>query len=448
MGRLRWLAFLTAAILLVSYGCSSSSKASKGPGPSAPTTAVTTASTTAGAGNSGNPQEGVTPTSVTIGGVVVASGEGGFTEAGTLIGFKAYIDSVNAQGGVYGRKINFLGAQDDGYSATADVQIVQNLVQQKHVFAVVPVASNQFAAGPFLVQNNVPFVGPGTATAYCGTPNGFGFYGCSVPSLTPGSLISPSLYKVVDDVLNNVGKKPAAGQQPSLAIVFNSSGSGPVSVKPAMVEAKGAGFNVTYDQASIPAAGVADYSPYVAQILKSNHGGPPDAAFLLCAGTNVVAMHAALVAAGFKGPIFDATTYAPSTTQNAQLVSALQGEYSVIQVQPWEAHTPASDQMLQAMRQLQGAQYIPDNYAEQGYEAAGLFVAMLKATGPDLTRANFLSKVNAGFTFSIPGLFGELKFPQNHTQTAGCVAAVQLKGSAWTLAQSLQCYPNVPVPAG
>src|SRR5579872_4046540 len=61
---------------------------------------------TAGAATSKNnsdPSEGVTPTSVTVGGVMVASGEGGFSEAGALIGFKAYINTINASGGVNGR---------------------------------------------------------------------------------------------------------------------------------------------------------------------------------------------------------------------------------------------------------------------------------------------------------------------------------------------------------
>jgi branched-chain amino acid transport system substrate-binding protein len=395
--------------------------------------------------NNSDPSEGVTPTSVTVGGVMVASGEAGFSEAGAVIGFKAYVNQINASGGVYGRKINFVGDQDDAYSATTDVQIVQNLVEQKHVFMVAPVASNQFTGGSYLVENNIPFIGSGNGTPFCGTTSGFGFYGCSVPSLTPGSPVSPSLYRIVKDVLKKEGKlKP--GQKPSIAVVFNSSGSGPVSVAPAKVEAQLAGFNVSYDEAAIPAVGVADFSPYAEQVLTSNHGGPPDAVFLLSAGSNVVGMHQALVAAGFKGPLFDATTYAPSTTQNSQLVSALQNEYSIIQLQPYQANTPNVRQMLSSMRKIEGKSYVPDNYAEQGYEAAALMVAMLRATGPDLTRGNLLEKVNNGFSFHLQGLFGKLTYPEDHNEGNGCDAAVQLKGSVWKVAQPLVCYPNLPVP--
>jgi len=394
--------------------------------------------------NDSDPSEGVTPTSVTVGGVEVASGEGGFTEAGQVIGAEAYFDAVNKAGGVDGRKIDFVGAQDDGYSATADVSIVQNLVEQKHVFAVVPVASNNFAGGSYLVQANVPFVGSGNGTPYCSTASGFGFFGCVIPSLTPGSLISVTSGKIIEDVLHKLGDLKK-GQEPTLTVTFNSSGSGPASVAPMLAEMKVAGIQtVAYD--TIPAAGTADYSPYVHQILTSQNGGPPDAVYLVNAGTNVVGLKEGLVAAGYKGPVFDSVTYSPATTQNAQLDQALQGEYSIIQFQPYEADYPTVKTMVKEMQKIEGKSYVPDIYAEEGYEAAALFTAMLEKTGHDLTRSTFLSAVNDGFKFSIPNLFGQITFPQDHTQPVGCDAVVQLEGTAWKVAQPLTCPANVTIP--
>ena len=395
--------------------------------------------------NNSDPSEGVTPTSITVGGVEVASGEGGFTEAGQAIGAQAYFNEVNAHGGIYGRKINFLGAQDDGYSATADVQIVQNLVEQKHVFAVVPVASNNFTGGSYLVQNNVPFIGSGNGTAYCGTQSGFGFLGCAIPNLAPGSPVNPAIGMTIEAVLKKQHMLKQ-GVKPTVAMTFNSSGSGPAAVAPLVAEMKAAGFVVTSAMATIPAGGTADYSPYAQQIMTSNHGGPPASVFLVNAGTVIVGLHQALVAAGFKGPIFDAVTYSPQTTQNPELVSALQNEYSILQVQPYEADYPTVKTMLSAMRKIEGPSYEPDIYAEEGYESAAMLAEMLKATGPNLTRGTLLTKVNSGFHFEIPNLFGEIPWPESHTQPVGCDAAVQLKGKAWKVVQPLDCFDNVPVP--
>ena len=447
-GRLLGVLTGAAVAVLVAASCSSSSK----PSTSATTattaaTAQSTATTASSAGNNSDPSEGVTATSITIGGVEVASGEGGFSEAGQAIGAKAYFDQVNASGGIFGRKINFIGAQDDGYSATTDVQIVQDLVQQKHVFAVVPVASNNFTGGSYLVQNNVPFIGSGNGTPYCGTTSGFGFLGCATPKTTPGSLVSTVSGKVIQSVLQKLGKLPANGAQPSVSMTFNSSGSGPASVAPLVASMKASGMKVASAQANIPAQGTADYSPYAHQILTSNSGGPPDAVFLVNAGTVIVGLKQALVAAGYKGPVFDAVTYSPQTTQNPQLVQALQGEYSLLQVQPYQANNAAVMQMLTAMRSVAGASYVPDIYGEEGYEAAAMMVGMLKATGPQLTRAAMLAKVNAGYTFELPDLFGQIPWPQSHTQPVGCDAVVQLQGQQWNVVQTLQCFANAPVPA-
>ena len=51
----------------------------------------------------------------------------------------AYLDMVNAHGGVYGRKIVLSEALDDG--TVNNEQVTRTLVQQDHVFAIVGVAT-------------------------------------------------------------------------------------------------------------------------------------------------------------------------------------------------------------------------------------------------------------------------------------------------------------------
>ena len=65
-------------------------------------------------------EPGVTPTTIVIGQSAALSGPA--SELGTEMraGAKAYFDHVNAQGGVFGRKIELV-TQDDGYEPERSV---------------------------------------------------------------------------------------------------------------------------------------------------------------------------------------------------------------------------------------------------------------------------------------------------------------------------------------
>ena len=90
------------------------------------------------------------------GGTIVVGGvDAGFNFPGTATGFQAGIYRFNKAGGLDGRKIKFLGVQDDQDSPASETTDVQQLVESDHVFAVTPfaddVASTQLTT--FLGQN-------------------------------------------------------------------------------------------------------------------------------------------------------------------------------------------------------------------------------------------------------------------------------------------------------
>ncbi|MGD1067871.1 MAG: ABC transporter substrate-binding protein, partial [Vulcanimicrobiaceae bacterium] len=72
-------------------------------------------------------------------------------------GIGAYFDYVNDHGGVNGRKIKWIDL-DDGYSPPQAVQVVHQLVEQDHVFAVFDSLGTEVntAIRPYLNQNGVP----------------------------------------------------------------------------------------------------------------------------------------------------------------------------------------------------------------------------------------------------------------------------------------------------
>ncbi len=107
---------------------------------------------------------GVSATEVVIGGTVPLSGEAAaFGSVGP--GAKAYFDSVNAKGGVNGRKIRYI-FYDDGYNPAQTVQQTRKLVEQDRVFALFNVigTANNLAIRDYANANKVPqlFSGDGS----------------------------------------------------------------------------------------------------------------------------------------------------------------------------------------------------------------------------------------------------------------------------------------------
>jgi branched-chain amino acid transport system substrate-binding protein len=110
---------------------------------------------------------GISDTEIILGGDHPYSGPASaYGNIGKGIG--AYFDYVNDHGGVNGRKIKWID-KDDGYSPPQAVQIVHQLVEQEHVFAIFDSLGTavNMAIRPYLNQNGVPqlFVATG-ATAF------------------------------------------------------------------------------------------------------------------------------------------------------------------------------------------------------------------------------------------------------------------------------------------
>jgi ABC-type branched-subunit amino acid transport system substrate-binding protein len=145
--RLRWqaAAIMTAAALGVA-ACSSSSSSS-----------ATSASSSNAALTASAP--GITPTTITIGSHQPLTGPAapGYSEIAPAS--NAYFQYVNANGGVYGRKIVYKYL-DDGYNPTTTASVVRQLVLQNSVYAIFNGLGTptHLAAVSFLNSEKVPDV--------------------------------------------------------------------------------------------------------------------------------------------------------------------------------------------------------------------------------------------------------------------------------------------------
>src|ERR1700720_3752135 len=124
--RLRWqaAAIMTAAALGGAAGSSSSGSSSTSASSAGSSSAALTASA-----------PGITPTTITIGSHQPLTGPAapGYSEIAPAS--TAYFNYVNANGGIYGRKIVYKYI-DDGYDPTKTASIVRQLVLQDNVYAI------------------------------------------------------------------------------------------------------------------------------------------------------------------------------------------------------------------------------------------------------------------------------------------------------------------------
>ncbi|HUO49670.1 MAG TPA: ABC transporter substrate-binding protein, partial [Acidimicrobiales bacterium] len=102
---------------------------------------------------------GVFPNRIVVGGLASVTGPLPAEFAPVFDGVTAYLDMVNAEGGVAGRRIVFKPKLDDQSSPSVDAAQARALVDQYRVFAVVGVATPSFSGAGYLASHNVPTFG-------------------------------------------------------------------------------------------------------------------------------------------------------------------------------------------------------------------------------------------------------------------------------------------------
>ena len=110
---------------------------------------------------------------IKIGGISPYSGTA--SSYGTIgKGIKAYFDKVNAEGGVNGRKLNFI-SYDDGYNPSRTVEMARKLVEQDEVlfiFNVLGTPTNS-AIHKYMNQQKVPQLFNATGATKWGDPKAY-----------------------------------------------------------------------------------------------------------------------------------------------------------------------------------------------------------------------------------------------------------------------------------
>ncbi|MEU3482841.1 ABC transporter substrate-binding protein [Streptomyces sp. NPDC033754] len=387
-------------------------------------------------GSPGGSARGVTADTIKVGGIVSMTTASGYSKKDTDLGAKARYDRANAEGGVNGRRIDYLGAEDDGQDPARNLAAARKLVQQDKVFAVSPMSSVTFAGADFLDGQKVPTVGWGTLPSFCGPKHLYGFNGCLVP--TPGGTLNQTWPEGLATVLGGARGK-------SVALIAGDNDAGKFGIRTFTQGFKAAGFQLAYAKAAVPATSLpSDWSAYTKEILRSGPGGrAPDAVVSVMQTPYNIGLFTALKRSGYKGVISDPTDYDPGLLAKDATRQALDGVHVLLQFQPFESDSPAMARFKADIKKAAGGKDVPLNmHMMTGYMSADLFLSIAAKAGKELTVESF-QQAAAGFS-DTGTLVGDRAEPKGQKESFGCGALVRLKNGRYEVAVPFRCYPPIP----
>lgn len=372
--------------------------------------------TSSGGGSRGETQ-GVTSSQIRIGSLAAITGPLGNQYAPIADGVEAYIDMVNAEGGVDGRTIVMVARLDDASNPSQDISQAQALNDQYKVFAVVGVATPLFLAGTYLGQSGVPTFGWNVNPEWSGPPSLFGEKGSYI-DFTGASPV-PVAYlgrRLGVTKVGIIAYDVAQSQQ--CAVGFSNS-------------YKKFGFRVVFEDTSLP-FGTTNID---ADIQRMKQSGVQLVSTCLDDTGNVL-LSRSLNEAGLHPYQYWPNGYDQQTLM--QYTGLMQGVFLSEDFTPFQAAStsPGLRLFLAEMHR-----YFPrDDISEvelAGWINADLFVQGLRAVGRDLTRSRLVAAINSITDFTADGIWpaqSPIDWQRAHTTISypiDCTAYVQVRGDAF-----------------
>lgn len=320
---------------------------------------------------------------------------------GAEVGAEGYISQINKTNYLHGYKLKFAGYVNDGEDPATALSAVRQLINQDQVFAVVPDLS-AVNPGSYLTSQRVLFVGGGYNASYCSNKVTTSLWGYSAG----GCLVPPKNPPVSSDTYGqyyNYVKARTGSTRPTFAVFSNDAEGGATSVSLSTVAAKGAGFKVVYAKANIPLT-IADFTPYVQQLLSSNNGKQPQA--ISCQETSqCIPIWAALKNAGYTGSYWSPLGAIPA------LDSSMQGTVTISMFN--NEPNPGLTSMQNAMDAVVPGTELTSYSNVAAYIDTAMFSAavhIVQSKKQAITPANVRSVLST-ITWGIPGLVGPIKYP-------------------------------------
>ncbi|WP_327100550.1 ABC transporter substrate-binding protein [Nocardia vinacea] len=343
-----------------------------------------------GSGGSGGP--GNTSGPVKVGVLTSLSGAATANYAGTEPGVKARFAAYQAANGKCAARGFDVVMGDDQSTPQGALTAAQKLVQQDHVYAVLPVSTYFYGAGQYAgtQASKTPFLGAG----FDGGEQWFNPKYDNLFAATGGTDYNKTA-TTLGDYWKKIGGTKAA-------VLSYNTPSATKSAEGAALSAEHAGLTRGYVNIRIP-FGTTDVGPYVLGIKESGADvlyAPviPDTGFALMTGLRQagVEMKSVLLATGYGADLL----------KSPPAIAAGQGVGFMTSFAPTEMNTEATRAFSAALKQHAGSETgIPSFSMAVGWVSADLLIEGLEKAGCNAGQEQLMSALRTDKTWTAGGLF-------------------------------------------
>ena len=368
--------------------------------------------TTGGTRPPGQLPPGVTEDTIRVGGIASATNGLNTPHGDAFKGTRAYFDKVNAEGGVFGKKIEIVAEIDDGADPNRHRSQVRTLVERDNVFAVLPLSVLFFTGADYLAQHDIPTFGWNINAEWSTGPSLFGEKGSFLCFTCPGPYLSW--------LANQAGRSKAA----VLAYEVDQSRDCATGQEKGYDRFGPAnGVEMVFKDANL---GFGFTTPAIAADIDQIRQKGADIVTTCIDGNASGRLAKALHDAGV-----DAIQYLPNGYNRDvidEFADVLEGSYVATMFVPLEEQQPPEGlrDFLDAMEE---AGETPNENALSGWINADLFVTGLKEAGENFTRASLVDAINKMENYTANGILAGIDWTKAHTQpnTSGCTATLKVE---------------------
>jgi branched-chain amino acid transport system substrate-binding protein len=358
---------------------------------------------------------GVTDKAVTIGYLYSGTGVAGSTYKDAGKACEARVKRQNAQGGVNGRKINAIIVDDK--SSGENLTATKDLIDNKHVFAIVNNSSFGFLSYRTMLENKVPMIGSGADGDYYGKPGNESIF--SATGAPFGVDITVDSFA---RILKSLGVKKVA------AVAYGASPSSANTTKLVQQYAvPSQGMEAAYTNTAVD-FGSTDVGPIALGIKNSG----ADGAFLPLVESTNFAILQSLQQNGvkLKGMVLP-TGYGQALLDSPVLSSVTPNVVFTTGTAPVELETKSTKQLQSDLKKYAGLTGVPNFGTTSGYLTCDLMILGLEHAGKTPTRDGFVAGLRKVGSWDGGGLLcGPVdisaehygKYPRN-----SCTYAVRVK---------------------
>lgn len=335
---------------------------------------------------------GVTSKSILLGQSAAFTGPAAQLGIQMNMGTKAYFDYINAQGGVYGRKI-VLKTRDDRYEGNICADNTKKLIQDDKVFALISYVGTPttVAAMPIFTEAKVPLIGPFTGAEALRNPvNRYIFN------------VRASYYdeteKIVEQLVSTGNRK--------IAVFYQDDAYGQAGLK---------GVQLAMDRRSmkIVALGKVERNTIKVQdAVKTINAAQPDAVIMISAYTSIAEFVREMKAAGSTTQFYNVSFVGSSALANALKDEGYGVAISQVVPFPWGPEVRIVKEYQEIMSKGGHKDY--DFASLEGFIVGKLMVEALRRAGKELTREKLISVLESMNNVDLGGFVVNFS-PTNHS---------------------------------